>query len=147
MPYWPKDDPDVPQDLQRARRYPFAYADGEDRRHGPTEHQAHGDDDDETANAAMGFIDKQVKGGKAVLRLDEFHADAHLTHIRPEYHGKSGMPGNDYADGMWEHDQDVGKLAEAARRSGNREGHDRDLHHRQRPEHVQLARCSDDSIP
>jgi arylsulfatase len=25
-------------------------------------------------------------------------------------HGQSGMPGNDYADGMIEHDQDVGKL-------------------------------------
>ena len=24
--------------------------------------------------------------------------------------GQSGMPGNEYADGMWEHDQDVGKL-------------------------------------
>jgi arylsulfatase len=33
-----------------------------------------------------------------------------FTHIRPEYQGKSGMPGNDNADGMWEHDQDVGKL-------------------------------------
>jgi arylsulfatase A-like enzyme len=33
-----------------------------------------------------------------------------FTHVRPEFRGKSGMPGNEYADGMWEHDQDVGKL-------------------------------------
>jgi arylsulfatase A-like enzyme len=41
-----------------------------------------------------------------------------FTHIRPEYQGKSGMPGNDYADGMWEHDQDVGKLLKALDDSG-----------------------------
>ena len=34
-----------------------------------------------------------------------------FTHVRPEsMRGKSGMPGNEYADGMIEHDQDVGKL-------------------------------------
>ena len=27
--------------------------------------------------------------------------------------GQSGMPGNEYADGMWEHDQNVGKLLKA----------------------------------
>jgi arylsulfatase len=32
------------------------------------------------------------------------------THIRPSMKGQSGMPGNDYADGMIEHDGDVGKL-------------------------------------
>jgi diadenosine tetraphosphate (Ap4A) HIT family hydrolase len=36
-----------------------------------------------------------------------------FTHIRPEYRGQSGMPGNDYADGMIEHDNDVGKLLKA----------------------------------
>jgi hypothetical protein len=41
-----------------------------------------------------------------------------FTHIRPEYQGKSGMPGNDYADGKYEHDLDVGKLfSSAARRT------------------------------
>jgi hypothetical protein len=33
-----------------------------------------------------------------------------FTHVRPEYQGKSGMPGNEYADGMWEHDGHVGLL-------------------------------------
>jgi arylsulfatase len=33
-----------------------------------------------------------------------------FTHVRPEFREKSGMPGNEYADGMWEHDQDVGKM-------------------------------------
>jgi len=33
-----------------------------------------------------------------------------FTHIRPSMRGQSGMPGNDYADGMLEMDGDVGKL-------------------------------------
>jgi arylsulfatase A-like enzyme len=33
-----------------------------------------------------------------------------FTHVRASMRGQSGMPGNEYADGMVEHDQDVGKL-------------------------------------
>ncbi|MNZ73685.1 Choline-sulfatase [compost metagenome] len=33
-----------------------------------------------------------------------------FTHVRKEHQGQSGMPGNEYADGMLEHDGDVGKL-------------------------------------
>jgi hypothetical protein len=33
-----------------------------------------------------------------------------FTHVRESMKGQSGMPGNDYADGMLEHDGDVGKL-------------------------------------
>jgi arylsulfatase len=37
-----------------------------------------------------------------------------FTHVRPEYRGKAGMgPGHEYADGMWEMDQNVGKLLKA----------------------------------
>ena len=33
-----------------------------------------------------------------------------FTHVRDSMRGRSGMPGNEYADGMLEHDEDVGKL-------------------------------------
>ncbi|MGH7184986.1 MAG: sulfatase-like hydrolase/transferase, partial [Pseudomonadota bacterium] len=33
-----------------------------------------------------------------------------FTHVRESMRGQSGMPGNEYADGMLEHDGDVGKL-------------------------------------
>ena len=33
-----------------------------------------------------------------------------FTHVRDSMKGQSGMPGNEYADGMLEHDGDVGKL-------------------------------------
>jgi len=53
-------------------------------------------------------------GEATVLRLDAFHSHAVFTHVRPEYRGKAGMgPGHEYADGMWEMDQNVGKLLRA----------------------------------
>jgi arylsulfatase len=36
-----------------------------------------------------------------------------FTHVRESMKGQSGMPGNEYADGMVEHDGDVGKLLKA----------------------------------
>ena len=36
-----------------------------------------------------------------------------FTHVRELMRGQSGMPGNEYADGMIEHDNDVGKLLKA----------------------------------
>ncbi len=51
------------------------------------------------------------------MNFTRMHA---FTHVRPEFRGKSGMRGNEYADGMWEMDQNVGKLLKAARRSGHR---------------------------
>jgi Sulfatase len=69
--------------------------------------------DDETTNAAIDFMQHQVKAGKPFfvwMNTTRMHV---FTHVRPEYQGKSGMPGNEYADGMWEHDQDVGLLLKA----------------------------------
>ena len=43
--------------------------------------------------------------GVATLRLEE-----ELKLTAEARRGQSGMPGNEYADGMLEHDQDVGKL-------------------------------------
>lgn len=66
--------------------------------------------DDETVGAALDYLDKHGKAEKPFflwMNTTRMHL---FTHIRPEHKGKSGMPGNDYADGMWEHDQDVGKL-------------------------------------
>jgi arylsulfatase len=36
-----------------------------------------------------------------------------FTHVRQSMRGRSGMPDNEYADGMLEHDEDVGKLLKA----------------------------------
>jgi arylsulfatase A-like enzyme len=113
MPYWPKDDPAFLK-LYHVRGVIHSYAlpDGTQKIEdtGPLDMKRMETIDDETSNAAMTFIDKQTKGGKPFFVWMNFTRMHIFTHIRPEYHEKSGMPGNDYADGMWEHDQDVGKL-------------------------------------
>src|ERR1700678_3684556 len=69
--------------------------------------------DDETTNAAADFIQRQVKAGKPFfvwMNTTRMHV---YTHVRPSMRGQSGMPDNEYADGMIEHDGDVGKLLKA----------------------------------
>jgi arylsulfatase A-like enzyme len=69
--------------------------------------------DDETTAAAIDFMTRQVKAGKPFfewMNTTRMHA---FTHVRESMQGHSGMPGNEYADGMLEHDGDVGKLLKA----------------------------------
>jgi arylsulfatase A-like enzyme len=69
--------------------------------------------DDETTAAAIDFMQRQVAAKKPFftwMNTTRMHA---FTHVRPSMQGISGMPGNDYADGMIEHDGDVGKLLKA----------------------------------
>jgi len=66
--------------------------------------------DDETTGRAIDFMKEQAKSDKPFfvwMNTARMHV---FTHVRPEYKDKGGMAGNTYADGMWEHDQDVGKL-------------------------------------
>ncbi|EUC13675.1 arylsulfatase [Paraburkholderia hospita] len=66
--------------------------------------------DDETTGRAIDFMKEQAKSDKPFfvwMNTTRMHV---FTHVRPEYKDKGGMAGNTYADGMWEHDQDVGKL-------------------------------------
>jgi arylsulfatase A-like enzyme len=69
--------------------------------------------DDETTAAAIDFMTKQAKADKPFfvwMNTTRMHV---FTHVRPSMQGQSGMPGNEYADGMIEHDMDVGKLLKA----------------------------------
>ncbi|WP_109483648.1 arylsulfatase [Paraburkholderia sp. C35] len=66
--------------------------------------------DDETTGRAIDFMKQQASADKPFfvwMNTTRMHV---FTHVRPEYKDKGGMRGNTYADGMWEHDQDVGKL-------------------------------------
>jgi arylsulfatase A-like enzyme len=66
--------------------------------------------DDETTGAAIDFMQRQVKAGKPFfcwMNTTRMHL---FTHVRASMRGQSGMPDNEYADGMIEHDGDVGKL-------------------------------------
>ena len=69
--------------------------------------------DDETADAAIDFIQRQARANKPFFvwfNSTRMHA---FTHVRPTMRGRSGMPDNEYGDGMLEHDGQVGKLLKA----------------------------------
>jgi arylsulfatase A-like enzyme len=109
MPYWPKDDP-VFLKVYNPRGVIHSYADGKIEDTGPLNMKRMETIDDETSSAAMDYMDKQVKAGKPFFVWMNFTRMHIYTHVRASMRGQSGMPGNEYADGMVEHDQDVGKL-------------------------------------
>ncbi|OZI42582.1 arylsulfatase [Bordetella genomosp. 5] len=107
-PYWPKDSSGV--NIPKPRGVIKASADGKIEDTGALTSKRMETIDDETVGAALDYLDKHGKGEKPFfvwMNTTRMHV---YTHIRDAHKGKSGMPGNDYADGMWEHDQDVGKL-------------------------------------
>lgn len=112
-PYWPKDpnDPFVKNFSPRGVLHTFA--DGKIEDTGALNTKRMETIDDETTAAAIGFMEKQVKEGKPFFTWMNTTRMHLFTHVRPEYQGQSGMPGNEYADGMIEHDNDVGKLLKA----------------------------------
>nr|WP_200994530.1 arylsulfatase [Rhizobium rhizogenes]QCL09887.1 type I phosphodiesterase / nucleotide pyrophosphatase family protein [Rhizobium rhizogenes] len=108
-PYWPKDDAEFLK-AYSPRGVIKASADGKIEDSGPLTKKRMETIDDETSTAAMDFIDRQVKAKKPFftwMNATRMHV---FTHVRESMRGQSGMPGNEYADGMVEHDQMVGKL-------------------------------------
>ncbi len=109
-PYWPKDPNDPFLKVYAPRGVIKASADGKIEDTGALTTKRMETIDDETVGAAINYISDQAKAKKPFfvwMNTTRMHV---FTHVREEYRGKSGMPGNEYADGMWEHDQDVGKL-------------------------------------
>jgi arylsulfatase len=102
--------------------------------------------DDETTAAAVDFIERQAKASKPFfvwMNTTRMHL---YTHVRPSMRGQSGMPDNEYADGMIEHDGDVGKLLKTL----DDLGISNDtivLYTTDNGPHMLLARCGDDAIP
>lgn len=64
--------------------------------------------DEEFISAAMDFIDRSVSAKKPFLAWVNTTRMHYYTHVPDSYLGKSGL--NFYADGMMQHDDDVGKL-------------------------------------
>jgi arylsulfatase A-like enzyme len=106
-PYYPKDDPAFVK-AHSPRGVIRSSADGKVTDTGPLSRKRMETVDDETTNAAVDFMQRQVKANKPFfvwMNTTRMHV---FTHVRPEYQGKSGMPGNEYADGMWERAGQVG---------------------------------------
>jgi len=111
-PYYPKDDQEFVR-TNAPRGVLKATADGKIEDTGALNTKRMETIDDETTAAAIDFMDRQAKAGKPFftwMNTTRMHA---FTHVRASMQGQSGMPGNEYADGMVEHDGDVGKLLKA----------------------------------
>jgi arylsulfatase len=66
--------------------------------------------DDETVAAATEFIQRQQKAGKPWFTWWNGTRMHFRTHVKKEHIGISGPSGDEYQDGMVEHDMHVGKL-------------------------------------
>ncbi|MCP1604893.1 arylsulfatase [Pseudomonas citronellolis] len=111
-PYWPKDDEAFTK-AATPRGVIHSTADGKIEDTGPLNSKRMETIDDDTTQAAINFMDKQVKADKPFfvwMNTTRMHL---FTHVRDSMKGQSGMLGNEYADGMVEHDGDVGKLLKA----------------------------------
>jgi arylsulfatase len=67
--------------------------------------------DDETSAGAIDFMGRQVKSGKPFFVWMNMTRMHFRTHVPPAWQGKSEI--NFYADGMLQHDADVGKFLKA----------------------------------
>jgi arylsulfatase A-like enzyme len=109
-PYWFSNNPDFLKSYN-PRGVIHSYANGKIEDTGPLNSKRMETIDDETTKACMDFITSQAQAGTRFFTWMNFTRMHRHTHIRPEYEGKAGMgKGFFYADGMWEMDQDVGKL-------------------------------------
>lgn len=108
-PTWPKDDPAFTK-ANSPRGVIHSTADGKVEDTGPLTMKRMETVDDETTKACLDFIRKQVASGKPFFSWMNFTRMHFKTHVRPSMLGRAGMPGNYYADGMLEMDDNVGKL-------------------------------------
>jgi arylsulfatase len=108
-PYWPKEDQQFVKNFS-PRGVLHSFADGKIDDTGPLNRKRMETIDDETTKACIDFMTKQKNANTPFFTWMNFTRMHMFTHIRESNHGKSGMQGNDYADGMWELDQNVGLL-------------------------------------
>ena len=111
-PTWPKDDLAFTR-AASPRGVLKASADGKIEDTGPLTKKRMETIDDETTDAAVDFMQRQVRANRPFfcwMNTTRMHL---FTHVRPSMVGQSKMPGNYYADGMIEHDGHVGKLLKA----------------------------------
>ncbi|MBD8687226.1 MULTISPECIES: arylsulfatase [unclassified Rhizobium] len=109
---WPKDDAEFLK-AYSPRGVIRSSADGKIEDSGPLTKKRMETIDDDTTAAAIDFIGRQAKANKPFFTWMNTTRMHFATHVRESMRDKAGMPGNEYADGMLEHDGDVGKLLKA----------------------------------
>ncbi|WP_239947604.1 arylsulfatase [Dyella terrae] len=117
-PYWPANNPGFLAHYN-PRGVIHSYADGKIEDTGPLTKKRMETIDDETTGAAVSYIKKQADAKQPFFMWMNFTRMHVFTHVRPEYEGKAGLgKGQMYADGMWEMDQNVGKLLQTLEEAG-----------------------------
>ena len=79
--------------------------------------------DDDVANRAADFIQRQKAAGKPFFLWVNFTHMHFRTHVKPESMGQSGRWMGEYADAMIDHDKNVGTVLKALDDAGNRGQH------------------------
>jgi arylsulfatase A-like enzyme len=109
-PYWFSNNPDFLKSYN-PRGVLHTFADGKIEDTGPLTKKRMEGIDDETSKACMDYITKQAKSGTPFFAWMNFTRMHMFTHVRAEDEGKAGLgKGYFYADGMWQLDQNIGKL-------------------------------------
>ena len=96
--------------------------------------------DDDIADRAVDFIQRQNKAGKPVFVWVNFTHMHFRTHTKPESIGQAGRWQSAYHDAMIDHDKNVGTVLKAIDRPGHRGQHVRHVLDRQRPAHELAGR-------
>ncbi len=110
MPYWPKDDPAFLK-AYNPRGVIHSYADGKIEDTGPLNIKRMETIDDETTNAAMDFMDKQVKANKPFfvwMNFTRMHVYTHIRRVHRKARAVCRAMSTPTACGAWT--RDVGKL-------------------------------------
>lgn len=109
-PYWPSNNPEFLKSYN-PRGVLHTFSDGKIEDTGPLTTKRMETIDDETTGSAISYIKKQADAKQPFFVWMNFTRMHLFTHVRPEFTGKAGLgKGHEYADGMWEMDQNVGKL-------------------------------------
>jgi arylsulfatase A-like enzyme len=112
-PYWMSNNPEFLK-FYNPRGVIHSFADGKIDDTGPLTAKRMETIDDETTGACIEYIKKQAAAKTPFFAWMNFTRMHIFTHVREAYRGKAGLGGgNEYADGMWEMDQNVGKLLKA----------------------------------
>lgn len=106
---------DYPQDPEFRKKYGprgvlHSFSDGRIEDTGPLTRKRMETIDDDVANRAADFIDRQSKADKPFFVWVNFTHMHFRTHVKPESVGQSGRWMSEYADAMIDHDKNVGTV-------------------------------------